>query len=75
MSIADDIQAVEAKIKAEVVLIEGKVSEIVSGLQPLVQETEADLVAAAKPILEAAWAEVLAFIAAKISGQQTPSNP
>lgn len=68
MSISSDIQAVEAKVKAEVELIGSKLDAFLKNdIEPLADQTIKDIEAAAQPILQAAWAQVLALIASKIS--------
>jgi|HubBroStandDraft_3_1064219.scaffolds.fasta_scaffold59078_4 hypothetical protein len=68
MSIASDIQAVEAKVKTEVDLIGSKLDTFLKAdIEPLEDQTIQDLEAAAGPILKAAWAQVLALIASKIN--------
>lgn len=76
MSIATDIQTIEAKIKTEIDAVGGKLDDILnSDIEPLVDQVIQDLEAAAGPILEAAWTQVLAMIATKIAQAVTPPPP
>jgi hypothetical protein len=76
MSIASDISIVEAKVKAEVQTLATKLEGFLKAdIEPLADQTIKDLEAAAGPILEAAYAQVLALIAAKIGMSATPPPP